>query len=97
MFKLSELEVLIIKYIANSRSGYWHSHKLGRQFHFHKTHEVSEGELFSAFQDEGYSEKQIAEAVAWLRLNGHIFRFSRNLNLRGNFEKIGKRGWFLRC
>ena len=91
MFKLNKLEVEIIKYIANSRNGFWHKHKPRQQFHYHRTFEVSEGELFSAFQDRGYSEKQIAEAVAWLRLNGHIFRFNGHLNVRGNFEKIGKR------
>ena len=91
MFKLNKLEVEIIKYIANSRNGYWHSHK-GRQFHYHKTHEVFEDSLFNAFQDKGHTEKQVAEAVAWLRLNGHIFWFNGHLNLTGNFEKIGKRG-----
>ena len=91
MFKLNKLEVEIIKYIANSRSGYWHNHKPSQQFHYHRTHEVSEGELFSAFEDRGFTEKQIAEAVAWLRLNGHVFWFNGHLNVTGNFEKIAKR------
>ena len=54
----------------------------------HERYIISEDELFEDFQKKGYSEKEIAGTVSWLRKLGTIWWYNGYLHLSWELEKI---------
>lgn len=71
---MNELEEKIVEYIATSKNGYSHRHIIAPgifgSLHFHKDYTVMEDVVFSVFQEKGYKEIEISNALSFLILKG---------------------------